>query len=187
MDWNIAAAGNYALEKALRQLNNQAMAAGEAPIWVTKQLTLSASNTTVNPPIFTLTGTVLLGKIWGIVTTDLGSNNTAAYLRLNDQTAQVAITLATGTTLSAAKAGSLLLKTGLAAAAITLKSNAAGAVFEPTTLETVIPSPIILVKKTAALTQVEFVYSTTNTPTTGAIKFYAAYLPLSDDGALRAV
>ena len=160
---------------------------GDSPFRVLKDLTLSASNTTVNPPIFTLTGSVMLTRLWGVVTTDVGSNHTAAHWRLNDQTAQIALTLATGTTLSSIKSGSVIVKKGLVGAALTKIDIVAGAVSEPTTLETIFFSPIVLVKKTAAVTQIEYVYTTTQTPTTGVIRFYASYYPLSDDGALEAV
>lgn len=152
-----------------------------------KSLTLSGSNTTVASPIFTVTGTVNVVSLYGVVTTDLGANNTAAYWRLNDQTAQPAITLATGTTLSGVKAGSTIVKKGLAGAALTLLDNSAGRVSEPTTLETTYFSPFVATKKTAALTQIEFVYTTTDTPTSGVIQFFAVWLPVSADGALTAV
>lgn len=152
-----------------------------------KSITLSGSNTTVNTPIFTITGTVNVVGLYGVVTTNLGANNTAAYWRLNDQTAQSAITLATGTTLSGVKAGSTIVKKGLAAAALTLLDNSAGRISEPTTLETTYFSPFVAMQKTAALTQIEFVYTTTDTPTSGAIQFFAVWLPLSADGAVTAV
>lgn len=152
-----------------------------------KSLTLSGNNTTVTAPIFTLTGTVTVVALYGVVTTDLGANNTAAYWRLNDQTAQPAITLSTGTTLSAVKSGSVIVKKGLAAAALVLLDNSAGRVSEPTTLETTYFSPFVITKKTAATTQIEFVYSTTDTPTSGVIQFFAIWLPVSADAALVAV
>lgn len=160
---------------------------GESPFKVSKSLTLVASGETLAAPLFTLTGSVLVNRLWGVVTTDLGSNHTAAYWRLNDQTAQIALTLATGTTLSSIKAGSVIVKKGLVGAALTKLDNAAGAVSEPTTLETMFFSPIVLVKKTAALTQVEYVYTTNQSPTTGVIEFFASYMPLSSDGLLQAV
>jgi hypothetical protein len=150
----------------------------------TDSKTLSANNTTANVAIFGITGTVLVRGLWGIVTTVLSSNITAAFWRLNDQTAQIALTLNTGTTLSSAAAGSLIIKAGLVGASLTLKSNAAGAVLEPTTLETTVESPIILVKKTGATTNIEFTYTTTNTPASGAIQFFLRYVPLSADGAV---
>lgn len=148
---------------------------------------LSGNNTTVTTPIFTITGTVEIRGLWGVVTTTLGANHTAAYWRLNDQTAQPAITLSTGTTLSGVVAGSTIVKKGLAAAALVLLDNAAGRVSEPTTLETVYFSPFVAMKKTAALTQIEYLYTTTDTPTSGAITFYVRFLPVSIDGTIQAV
>lgn len=152
----------------------------------TNEITLSASGASVNIPIFTLTGAVEVLKIWGVVTTDL-ANHTAAAWRLNDQTAQVYITAVGGTSLTNIKAGSVIVKKGLVAAALTKLDNAAGVVSEPTTLETTYFSPFVIVKKTGALTQIEYSYTTSDTPTTGKIKFYVGFLPLSDDGDLQPV
>lgn len=152
----------------------------------TKTITLSGNNDTIVTPVFTVTGDVHILGIYGVVTTDFGANHTAAYLRLNDQTAQPDITLNTGTTLSAIKVGSAILKKGLAGAAITLLNNSAGRVSEPTTLETLYFSPFVVVKKTGALTQIEYVYTTTDTPTTGALQFFAQYIPLSAGATLTA-
>ena len=160
---------------------------GDSPFKATKSHTLVGNNATVVVPIFTLTGSVMLTRLWGVVTTDLGSNHTAASWRLNDQTAQVYLTAVGGTTLSSKKAGSVILKKDLVAAALTVVDNVAGAISEPTTLETMLFSPIMLTKKTAATTQIEYRYATTNAPTTGAISFYVCYYPLSDDGILEAV
>lgn len=152
----------------------------------TATLTLNGNNTTVNAPIFHVTGSVEIRGLWGQVTTDLGANCTAAFWRLNDQTAQPAITAAGGTTISAVKSGSVIVKKGLAAAALTLLDNAAGRVSEPTTLETTYFSPFVVLKKTAATTDIEFNYTTTDTPTSGVIQFYARWLPISADANLIA-
>jgi hypothetical protein len=147
-----------------------------------KSLSLIANNTTLATPLFRITGSVEVRGLWGIVTTVLSSAVTVAFWRLNDQTAQPAITLATGTTISAAPVGSLIVKTGLAAAALTLKSSAAGAIVEPTTLETLLHSPFALTQKTGGInSDIEFVYTTTNAPATGAIQFFMRWLPLSSD------
>jgi len=156
-------------------------------LWTRAVQTLAGSNTTVATPIFRLTGAVQVNALWAEVTTDLGSNNTAAYWRLNDQTAQSDITLNTGTTISAAKTGSVIVKKGLAGAALTLLSNSQERVSEPTTLETPYFSPFVVVKKTAAQTDIEFVYTTTNTPTTGVLVHYARWIPLTSDGTLTVV
>lgn len=147
--------------------------------------TLSGSNTTVVTAIFTITGTVEIRGLWGVVTTVIGANHTAGFYRLNDQTAQVGIT-ASGATLSGLAAGTTIVKKGLAAAAITLLDNAAGRVSEPTTLETTFFSPFIVMKKTGALTQIEYSYATTDTPTSGVIQHFVRWLPLSADANLVA-
>lgn len=145
--------------------------------------TLTANNTTANVPIFGITGAVEIIGLWGVVTTALG-NNTAAYWRLNDSTAQSNITLNTGTTLSSAAAGSIIVKNGLAAAALTLLTSAQERVSEPTTLETFYFSRFIAVQKNAVATNIEFTYTTTDTPTSGVIDFYVRWLPLSATAAV---
>lgn len=153
-----------------------------------KEITLSANNTTANVALFTITGSVRVHSLQGVVTTVIGSNHTAAYWRLNDQTAQPAISLATGTTVSSAAVGSLLLRNSVAAVALTLDNASAGRVRDPVAATAPdVAMPFDVVQKTAGvLTQIEYVYTTTNTPTSGAIKFTANWLPLSDDGALVA-
>ena len=74
------------------------------------------------------------------------------------------------------------MKKGLAAAALTLLTSAAGRVSEPTTLETQYFSPFVAVKKSGATTQIEYVYATTDTPTSGVIQFFVSWLPVSADG-----
>lgn len=149
--------------------------------------TLVGNNATVAVPLFRVTGTVYILRIWAIVTTVLGANVTAGYLRLNDQTAPADITLAAGSTLSAAAAGTFLAKTALAASAITVKTATAGKVGEAGTADQPFFQEFTVQKKPAANTDIEFVYSTTDTPTSGAIQFMAEYRPISADGALVAL
>lgn len=154
-------------------------------VFISNSKTLVGNNTTVAVPIFHVTGSVQILAIWGNITTALGANNTAAYWRLNDQTAQSNITLNTGTILSAATAGAIIVKKGLAAAALTLLDATQGRVSEPTTLETPYFSPFVAVQKTGAIqTDIEFVYSTTDTPTSGVINFYCQYLPIGSGSKL---
>lgn len=153
---------------------------------VSTSQTLSGNNTTVNTAVFTITGTVEIRGLWGVVTTVIGANHTGGLYRLNDQTAQVAIT-ATGATLSGLAAGTTIAKKGLAAAALTLLDNAAGRVSEPTTLETTYFSPFVVMKKTGALTQIEYSYATTDTPTSGVIQHFLRFLPISADANVTPV
>ncbi len=151
-----------------------------------KVLTFTGNNTTVDSPIFTITGTVLINALYGVVSTTIGANHTGGLFRLNDQTAQVAIT-ATGLTLSGLAVGTTVVKKGLAAAAAALLDNAAGRVSEPTTLETLYFSPFVAMKKTGATTQIEYEYATTDTPTSGAVTFYCSWVPISADGRVTPV
>ncbi len=154
---------------------------------VTDSQTFSGTGTVVTP-IFTITGTVEVRGIWGVVTTAIGVNHTASAFRLNDAANQSDITLSTGTAISAAPVGSVIYKKGLAAAAITLLSSSQERVSEPTTLETLYDSPCLLTAKTGtATTQVEYVYATTDNPTTGAMQFFIRWLPVSADGNVTAV
>jgi hypothetical protein len=145
------------------------------------------TNNTFNNPLFHVIGAVEIRGLWGVVTTAIGVNHTAAYFRLNDQTAQVAITAAVGITLSGLAVGTTITKKGVAATALTLLDNAAGRVSEPTTLETTYFSPFVVMKKTGATTDIEYTYSTTDSPTTGAIQFFCRFLPLSADGTLQII
>ena len=147
----------------------------------------TGSNTTVAVPIFTVTGTVEIRGIWAVITTNLGTNHTAAYFRSNDQTAQQSITVSTGTTLSSKKAGSVIVKKDLASAAVVLLDNATGVISEPTTLETTFFSPFVMVKKTGATTNIEYVYTTTEQPTSGSMDFYVRWLPVSKEGNIASL
>lgn len=155
---------------------------------VTKEVTFTGNNATVSTPLFTLTGAVTVYALYGVVTTALGSNHTAAHWRLNDQTAQVAISLATGSTLSSFTAGSVIARTSLVSVALQIKNSNAGGVLDP--IAATAPDmfmPFTIVQKTGSiLTQVEYTYTTTNTPTTGAMTFYAKYIPLTADSSLVA-
>lgn len=154
-----------------------------------KDATLNASNTTAQVPLFTVTGTVLVKALYGIVTTTLGSNQTAAYWQINDQTATPDISLATGTTISSAGVGAMLLRRSVASVALVLSNSTAGAVTDP--VAATAPDlfmPFAVTQKVGGiLTQIEFVYTTTNTPTSGVIRFFADWLPLSDSATLVAV
>lgn len=145
---------------------------------------LTGNNTTVVTPIFTIVGTVLVKGIWGTVTTVLGANHTASAFRFNDATAHSDITLSTGTDISAAPVGSSIVKKGVAGTAITLLKADQERVSEPTTVETLYLSPFTLVGKNGVTTNIEYVYATTDQPTSGAINFGLLWLPLSTNAAV---
>lgn len=156
------------------------------PFKVSNTLTFTGSNTTVATDVFHVTGVVMVGALWGICTTGFGANHTNAHFRVNDQTASdQIITKATTLDLSGISAGAAILKTGLIIAVATYKSADAASVYEPTTLQTDIFTPFVITQKTGSIqTDVEYVYTTTDTPTEGAMLFVARYYPLSDGAAL---
>lgn len=156
-------------------------------LMVTKSLTLSSTGT-LTKPIFSITGAVDIISLYGIVTTTLGSNVTAAYWRLNDQTAQVNISLNTGTTLSSAAVGSVIERLSIAGVALSLKNSSAGGVLDPVAATAPdVYMPFIAVQKVGSIeTDIEFCYTTNNT-SLGAIKFYCGFVPMSDDGAVTAL
>jgi hypothetical protein len=158
---------------------------GDSPFKAVNDITFTTNGTIVKI-LFTLTGSVMLTRLWAEVTTDLGSNHTAASFRINDQGAQIYLTAVGGTTLSSIKAGSLIVKDGLVAAAVTKIDNANGAILEPAVVNQPSFTPVILTKKTGAVTQIEYRYITNNT-SLGAMRFNAAYYPLTSDGALDPV
>jgi hypothetical protein len=156
-------------------------------LMVTKSYTFSSTGTLVIP-IFSITGTVQLLALYGVVTTVLAGNHRVGAFRINDQTAQVQITSATGPTMDAAPVGSLIIADVLAATAASYKSSAAGAVLQPATAGINPFSGSIITQKTGSIeTDIEYRFTSSTNPTTGAMKFYCGFVPLSDDGNVTAV
>lgn len=154
---------------------------------VTKSYTFSSTGTLV-VPIFTITGTIIINALYGIVTTVLAANHRVGAFRINDQTAQVSLTNATGPTMDTAPVGSLVIADVLAATAASYKSSAAGAVLQPATAGINPFSGSIIVQKTGSIqTDIEYRFTSSTNPTTGAMKFYCGFVPLSDDGNITAV
>lgn len=154
-----------------------------------KLATLSANNTTASVILFRVTGTVEITQLYGIVTTVLSSNVTAAHLRINDQTATVDITASAGTALSSLPVGSKVTRHSVNTVAIKADSSAAAKVIDPVAATApAVHMPFEVVQKTAAVqTDIEFRYTTTNTPATGAITFYVEWQPISEGSTLVAV
>jgi len=146
-----------------------------------KSLTTNANNATSANPLFRVTGSVEVRALFGIVTTTLGSNQTAAHWRSNDQTATLPISLATGTTVSSLGVGSLLTRKSLVTVALTADNSTAAKVTDP--VAATAPSvfmPFVVTQKVGGVnTDIEYVYTTNQTPTTGAIDFYIRWVPLT--------
>lgn len=153
-----------------------------------KTQTLSGSNTTVATPLFHVTGVVNITELYAVVRTALGSNVTAAYYRTNDQTAQVDITANGGTTISSFTAGSKLTRHSVAAVAVKADNASAAKVIDPVAATApAVHMPFQVVQKTAGVTtDIEFVYTTTNTPTSGVIQHFIEWQPLSEGASVDA-
>ncbi len=151
----------------------------------TTSAALIVNGTTGSNIIFNLTGSIKVLALYGVVTTVLSSNITAAHYRLNDQTAQPAISLATGTTLSSAAVGSVIMRKALAATALTFIDSAAARITESSAVNLLFDSPFVLTQKTGGVqTDIEFRYTTSNTPATGVIQFFLKWLPISADAQI---
>src|SRR6266481_6931413 len=143
---------------------------------------LVANNTTASNLIFNIVGSIEVRGLWGVVTTVLSSNITAAFYRLNDQTAQPDISLNTGTVLSSAAVGSVISRGRLAATALTFINSSAARITEASAVNLQYFSPFVLTQKTGGIqTDIEFRYTTTNTPATGGIQLFLRWIPLSAD------
>lgn len=135
--------------------------------------------------LFTVTGSCEL-VVKGQVTTP-ATNMTVLQLTEHDGTAAVDIS-ASGVTLTALAAGTMLFRTGLAAAALALADNAAGAVTDSAAAhgQSGILLPFAITKKTAVATYVRMTYSTTSNPDPCVILWTCFWRPLSSDGAVVA-
>jgi hypothetical protein len=154
---------------------------------VTKSYTFISTGTLVIP-LFSVTGTVQLLSLYGIVTTALAANHRVGAFRLNDQTAQVQITSATGPTMDSAPIGSMIIADVLAATAATFKSSAAGAVFQPATAGINPFSGSILTQKDGGIeTDIEYRFTSSTNPTTGAMQFFCGFVPISSGGNIAAL
>ena len=160
----------------------------ESPIKILRNsVALTVNNTTGSQDIFQVTGSVYIHELFGVVTTVLGANHTAGHFRLDDGTAQVVITLATGTTFSALAVGGMMIKDALATVALTKVDAAAGAIDEPAAAGGGGFSGFLAVQKTAGVgTHIEYRYATTDAPHTGVIDFFATWEPKSTNGNLTA-
>lgn len=149
-----------------------------------KDITLNVNNTTGSIATFTVTGAVQVHALYGFVTTVFSSNVTAAHFRLNDQTATVDMTLATGVNLSSLAVGSMLIKDSDITSEITALSSAAGQFSDSFNPGGPNPFAFLVQKKSGATTTIDFRYTTTNAPSSGVFRLWAIWEPMSEDGAL---
>lgn len=149
-----------------------------------KTIVTNVNNTTGSIVVFTIAGSIEVLRIFGVVSTVISANHTAAHLRLNDQTATIDLTLNTGITLSALAVGTTVYRSGLVAAALTLKDNVVGAFLDAQSAGNGVFTPFSVVKKTGAVTTIDYRYTTTDAPSTGGIQWFMAWRPLSADASV---
>lgn len=159
----------------------------ESAILASNSKTLSANNTTANVGLWSWTGSIRVFKLYGIVTTVLGANQTACYWNVYDQSTRTALTAAAGTTISAAGVGGMIAKLGLKATALNYANSSGIVIVEPTTLETLTFEDFSLVANNGATSEIDFTYTTTDAPTSGAIQFFLEWMPLSSGAKVTAL
>lgn len=170
----------------LKAVSATGLVAEIARLMLTKNSkTLSANNTTANVPVFGVTGSIRVTKLYAVVTTVIGANHTSPKFRLNDQTAQIDITAA-GSALSAAPVGSIVFKNGEPGTALFVSPATAGVSGDNAALAPLFQEFFVQQKQGAA-TNIEYRYSTTDAPTSGVLQFFLEWEPLSADGAVTAL
>lgn len=148
---------------------------------------LTGSGATVAVPIFSITGDVMVNTLYGTITSALG-NCTAAYWRLNDGTTQTSITLSTGTSLTNATPNSLIVRRLPASSALSFNSAATGTIEDPPAGTSLFFTQFCVLQKTGGIaTNIEFVYTTSDTPTTGTIQFFLGWIPLTSISSVAAL
>jgi hypothetical protein len=102
-----------------------------------------------------------------------------------DDGANVDLTLATGLTLNAAPSGSLLIRNEAAAVVLSYRSNAVAFMTEGLLLPGY-AKEFVVGQKLATASNIRFVHTTTDAPSTGGITWWATWVPLSATGKLTA-
>ncbi|GAI10841.1 unnamed protein product [marine sediment metagenome] len=154
-----------------------------------KHLTINGNAAQIFSNLFVVTGVVRVFYIYGIVeTATLAADVTACYFDVFP-TAGAAVELTkivAAPAMSSFEVGSGIIKSQEAAQIATvLRANVAMFAEEDADFKKV-AKPFILGKKSGAVTNVRFVYTTGTdlTEETGVIHFEAQWQPLSSDGAL---
>lgn len=152
-----------------------------APTLVSKAATYNASGTTANIDLFTVTGAVILWRIWTILDADFGANHTGALLRLTDGVTTTTIASA-GTAFSAFTAGSVLWSASGAGNLLGMNAALSGVTEAGSDTQDVFQWTTLRVGVAATLLQ--YRYSTTDAPTVGSSIWYASYSQYAAGGAL---
>ncbi|MFA4971423.1 MAG: hypothetical protein WC683_02335 [bacterium] len=150
--------------------------------------TLVGALGTIYVPVFRITGVLRILRLWGIVSTQIGANHTAASFRLNDAGgAPKQISLLAGPDLSGKVAGTCINRKGLVTLALAVCDAAACGFTDPVYEGSTADTEFIVQQKFGVNTDIEYVYTTTDNPTTGAIQFYCEYQPRNVDGSIAVI
>lgn len=154
-------------------------------VCIKKTITLSANNTSATENIFKVNGSVEILKLCGLVVdTTTMVNLTAVKVELYDGTTTDDIT-ADGIVLSGLAVGTLMVKTGLKAAVLSLADNASGVVTEAGADKKVYQS-FFVTQKASTDTYIRVSYTTTDAPINCQIEWAVRYNAL-DGGYLEIV
>lgn len=136
--------------------------------------TLSANNATANVNLFKLNGSVIVKKIYGVLTAKTTlTNMTAVSFDMNDATATVQLTKNDGV-MSTAVVGAVIAKTTVATVTAGINLAATGTIAEIVSQAEPF-SPFIATQKNGANTHIRFTYTTTNAPIAATMKFFVEY------------
>jgi len=150
--------------------------------------TLTANNTTAHVALFQVSGVIRMVKLYGVVTTTLGANHTAAQFTIYDQTTRNPLTAASGApTASGYTPGSTVGALGLPSSAAIFESAAAAFSGASSANQMVFQELIVGAKTGVVVSQIEYTYATTDTPTSGAIQFFIQWEPLSVGATVTAL
>lgn len=134
--------------------------------------------------LFSTTGTVEILSIYGVVETTLSADSGRFCLDIHDGTRSHAITLADGPAMRDVVAGSLIVKSGPATGVLVLADATGAVVIENSDFRHPRTSTILVAKPSAD----NFIRLTsTGTNTSGAVRWYVSWKPLSTDGLLEVV
>jgi len=147
---------------------------------------VAGSSTTESLPIWTITGSIYLHKLVGVVTVAMGTNHTAGHWRLEDGTNTPTVT-SSGSALSNVGVGSICFKRGLSSSVMDVRNSSQCQIREAATAGLAAVHSSILVAKNGATTNLVYRYTTTNAPTTGTLQVFMEWEPISSDGAITVV
>lgn len=144
-----------------------------------KSLTALTGTANVDYGIFT--GAVRIHRIGLVVQSALG-NHTDAKLAIYDGTTTVLLTNTTGAALTNFVAGSTAFRGRLSTSAGSLVATNGGSIFQYNTAYNDVP--VNLNSKGAADTFLRYTFTTSDNPTSGSLRFYVLWEPLTDDALI---